>query len=306
MDYRVFQYGIDDIYIKDIVNGLASMDKVVSKSETWFRMRFEQNPLGKAILACAFDGDRLVACVVLEKVPLECEIQHLIGCCFSCYFVRPDHESQKMLADLLEIAEEEAKNNGMGMIFTLNVLNVRDFGWTYCENKVHFRLTPVTGIWRSLFKLLDSTRPFVPDAKCGCYMEKDENECEELANTNMVVNYYNWLYQTSQKKHIIINDENVYAVAIVGHRGKRVKDAHICYMESKSRSSAGHHLMEVIKGQYKDERIDVVSCLEKESYFSKKASHSTSQSLSYCYKIIGKVEYDKRIVMMLDNIVYMY
>ena len=242
MEYRIFQFGIDDVYIKDIVRGLASGDKVEPQSDAWFHQRFEHNPLGKAILACAFDGERMVACMIVERVPIECESQHTVGGYVSEYFVLPDYDSKGLLPELLKIVKEEAKNSGLDILFTDNVIQVKDFGWTYFENRVRFRLNSVSGLWRSLFKLLDSTKPFVPENReiqyDGTGIE-EENESEDVAVQKSTKAYYKWLSQTSANKYIIIDDEEVYAVAIIGQRGKRVKEAQICYLESKRGDSSG-------------------------------------------------------------------
>lgn len=294
MEYYIFQYGIDDVYIKDIVRGLASGDKVESRSERWFRQRFEHNPLGKAILACAFDGERLVACTIVERVSIECESQHKVVGYVSDYFVQPGHDSKELLPELLKIVEEEAKNSGLDILFTHNVIGVKDLGWTYCENRVRFRLNSVSGIWRSLFKLLDSTKPFVPDSReiqyDGTGIE-EENESEDVAVQKSTKAYFNWLSQTGANKYIIIDDEELYAVAIIGQRGKRVREAHFCYLESKREGSSGQHVIEVIKERYKKDCIDVVSCIDDMYCLPMNNTLRMSQRISYCYKSLGDGEH---------------
>ena len=294
LGYRIFQYDRDDTYIKDIVKGLASRDNVEPQSETWFHQRFEHNPLGNAILACAFDGEKLVACMIVERVPIECESQHTVGGYVSEYFVQPDYESQKLLPELLKIAEVESKNSGLDILFTHNVIGVKDLGWTYFENRIRFRLNSVSGLWRSLFKLLDSTKPFVPDSReiqyDGIGIEK-ENESEDVTVQKSTKAYFNWLSQTGANKYIIIDDEELYAVAIIGQRGKRVREAHFCYLESKREGSSGQHVIEVIKERYKKDCIDVVSCIDDMYCLPMNNTIRMSQRISYCYKSLGDGEH---------------
>ena len=294
MEYRIFQFGIDDVYIKDIVRGLASGDKVEPQSDAWFHQRFEHNPLGKAILACAFDRERLVVCMIVERVPIECESRHTVVGYVSDYFVQPGHDSKELLPELLKIVEEEAKNSGLDLLFTDNVIQVKDFGWTYFENRVRFILNSVSGLWRSLFKLLDSTKPFVPDSReiqyDGTGIE-EENESEDVAVQKSTKAYYKWLSQMGANKYIIIDDEEVYAVAIIGLRGKRVRVAHICYLELKREDSSGQHVLEVIKERYKNECIDVVSCIDDMYCLPMNNTLRISQRISYCYKSLGDGEH---------------
>ena len=69
MEYRIFQFGTDNMIVNDTLKGFATDVNGECRNEEWFRWRFEQNPCGKAILSCAFDKESIVACVAVEKIP---------------------------------------------------------------------------------------------------------------------------------------------------------------------------------------------------------------------------------------------
>ena len=66
MEYRAFQYGVDSRYINAILEGIEVVSKGDVGADEWFYQRFEQNPLGRAILICAFESSRLMACMAVE------------------------------------------------------------------------------------------------------------------------------------------------------------------------------------------------------------------------------------------------
>ena len=141
---------------------------------------------------------------------------------------------------------------------------------------------------------MDSTKPFVPDNRKIQYDGtgiEEENESEDVTVQKSTKAYYRWLSQTSANKYIIIDDEEVYAVAIIGQRGKRVREAHICYLKSKREGSSGQHVMEVIKERYKNECIDVISCIDNMHYLPTNNTLRISQRISYCYKSLGDGEH---------------
>lgn len=140
---------------------------------------------------------------------------------------------------------------------------------------------------------MDSTKPFVPDNREIQYDGTGiEKESEEVAVQKSSKAYYKWLSQISANKYIIIDDDEVYAVAIIGQRGKRGREAHICYSESRRGDSSGQHVLEVFKERYKNECIDVVSCIDDIYYLPMSNSLRISQMISYFYKSHGYGEHN--------------
>ena len=115
MKYSVFQYGVDDRYIKSILEGASVTGHRVVGSEEWFSQRFEQNPLGKAVLACAFDEDRMVTCVAVERMPIQCERKTIIGGCMHVLFFSKGYGTQDLRMGFLKVLEEECVRQGIDL-----------------------------------------------------------------------------------------------------------------------------------------------------------------------------------------------
>ena len=155
MEYRLFQYGTDDIYIKDVIEGLTHKGHLSELSEAWFHQRFEQNPLGKAILAGAFDNARLAAYALVERVTFNIDSPLVDGACVSGMYFRQEYRGKVVLSDLLILAEEEARRQGIGVLFALNMpvlaLDASRYGWICGTTKIRYRMKPVSVI-KSIFK----------------------------------------------------------------------------------------------------------------------------------------------------------
>ena len=297
MKYNVFQYGVDDHFIKGILEGASVAGHRVVGSEEWFSRRFEQNPLGKAVLACAFDEDRMVSCVAVERMPIQCEGKTLVGGCVHVLFFAKGYGTQDLWVDLLKVIEEECSRQGIDLLISDNnnvfIDSTVDYGWTYPERMVRYRFNSVTGLWRNIFKMLDMRKPFVAD-----------NKAEGVQNENLdvcVPDYFKWLIRTSGRRFVVVDNEEVCVVMVIGHRGKRVREAQICYFEPKKRvGDAQRSLVEYIKGHFTKEEIDVVSCVDSKNYLSKKNSFRVSQEVTYCYKWIGEyVEVEVPVISTL-------
>ncbi|MBQ5975030.1 MAG: hypothetical protein IJL48_04915 [Bacteroidales bacterium] len=207
LEYRVFEYGKDDGYIRDIVDAISHIDSCYIKQSTeWFSCRFEKNPIGKAIIIYATDKDRLVAFVVEERFPVVNTCLSFDGGFIHYVYVLQDYKEQDVVQEMLIMAESEAKGKGIKVVVTHNTPEIFPFvenmGWTYTTAKVRFRMHSVDG-WRSLFKLLDCTRPFVPEAEViqsvGQFKVhknggKDvTTEEKSMGNMNLMMAYYKWV-----------------------------------------------------------------------------------------------------------------
>lgn len=286
MDYHIFRFGSNEESEGDIIRKLYGHHDDIIESKMWFSRRFEQNPLGRAVLACAFDGDRLVSCVAVERMPIQCEGKSFVCGYIHVLFVQEGYDTQVMWVGLLKVLEEECEHQGIDLLISDNNNNLIDsavgYGWAYREGMIRYRLNSVTGLWRNIFKMLDMRKPFVADDKAeGVQNEGVDDVC--------IPDYFKWLIRTSRKRFVVVDNEEVCAVIVIGHRGKRVREAQICYFEpKKSVKAAQLSLVEFVKGHFTKKEIDVVSCADGKNYLSKRNSIRTTQEVNYCYKCLGE------------------
>ena len=294
MEYSLFQYGVDDCYINDILAGIEVVCNGDIGAEEWFYQRFEQNPLGRAILICAFDSSRLVACVAVERVPFENAGQAHVGGYISNSFIHEDYRSPEIMSMLLKLAETESKHEGLDVLYAFDKSNIATdiskMGWICEEIQMRYRLYPIGGVLRSLFRLIDMSKPFVPE------LQNDKSSfgnpvVEDVLIENPEMSYWTWRSGISEKKCVVINNDRVFAIAGVGHRGKRVREAHICYMVSKGENrNIQQCRAEVVQKISEKIDVNVVSCADELGYVPKDNSLVRTQFLNCCYKWLGNPE----------------
>ena len=289
MEYRAFQYGVDNRYINAILEGTDVARHGAISAEEWFCQRFEQNPLGKAVLACAFDGDRLVSCMAVERFPVQYEGKSLVGGYTHVLFVQKEYDTQDMWVGLLKVLEDECVRQGIDLVMGFNDQNLfayaQGLGWKYRQGMTRYQFNSVTGLWRSIFKLLDLVNPFIADVK----REQRDGVQKEMMDNAGVPDYYKWLIHTSNNQFVVVDNKEVCAVLVMGLRGKRVREAQVCYFEPKKSVGASQRsLVEFVKGHFTKNEVDVVSCVDGKNYLSKKNTLRTSQEVNYCYKCLGE------------------
>ena len=305
MEYRAFQYGEDERYIKAILGWVAVAGSNVVWTEEWFRQRFEENPLGKAVLACAYDGDTMVSCVAVERFPIQCEGSTLVGGCMRVLYTEEGYGLQDMWIGLLKVLEKECRQQGIDIVFYCKEKDFislnEEYGWKYIERSNRYRFISVTSLWRSIFKLMDMGKPFVARKR----KKQGESVQNEMGVNTSVTDYYKWLIHTSDKVFVVVDNEEVCAVLAMGQRGKRVREAHICYFQPKKRVVvAQRSIVEFVRGYFTKGTVDVVSCVDGKNYLSKSNSIRISQKVNYCYKWLGEVVIDVSLIMK-EDIMYM-
>lgn len=309
LEYRVFEYGKDDRYVRDIVEAISLIDsRYIKQSTEWFSCRFEKNPIGKAIIIYVTDKERLVAFVVIERFPVGNTGLSFDGGFIHYIYVLQDYKEQGVVQEMLSMAESEAQGQGLKVVVTHNTPEsfpyVKIMGWTYTTAKVRYRMHSVEG-WRSLFKLLDCTRPFVPEAEVKQSVDQFKDyetrgndvttEEMSMSNLNLEMAYYKWVASVRPNSGLgIIEDGDYFCAFVIGHRGKRANVAHIVYMSSSNaiRMSKDSN-SEIINRICKGFNVNVISCTDINHFFQSENSFYRSQSISfYCKWLDSSVEMD--------------
>ena len=241
-------------------------------------------------MACAFDNACLTAYVLVERVLFKEDSPLVDGACVSGMYIRPKYRGQVVLSDLLMLAEEEVRRQGIGMLFALNMpvlaLDASRYGWICGTTKICYRMKPVSVI-KSIFKLLDMSKPFVTGliVKGRAKYLSDDGAVQEV-ESRLNNDYLRWLISTSPHKCcMVVDGDHVLSLVALGHRGKSLQEAQIVYMESKQSDVVPQRYQnEVVEAICKTVSVDVISCLDDYPYLTKKGSTGASPVTTYCYK----------------------
>ncbi len=314
LEYRVFEYGKDDGYIRDIVDAISHIDKCnIKQSTEWFSCRFEKNPIGKAIIIYATDKERLVAFVVIERFPVGNTGLSSDGGFIHYVYALQDYKAQGVVQEMLSMAESEAKEKGLKVVVTHNTPEIfpyiENMGWTYTTAKVRYRMNSVDG-WKSLFKLLDCTRPFVPNEEVKQSIDKSKAheiggkdataEDRSMGNCNLEMAYYKWVASVRPNSGLsIIEDGGTFCAFVRGHRGKRAKVAHIVFMSSSNAfRMSNDSISEIMNRICKEFNVNVISCMDNKHFIPNIHSFYRSQSISFYYKWL-----DSQVMIEMDQAV---
>ena len=305
MDYRFFQYGVDDVYIKEIVDTLAISYREVIKTEKWFRLRFEQNPCGKAILSCAFDSGQLAACIAIEKVPEKINGTQCIFGLVRYFFVREGYGFAEMISRLIGLAESEVRSQQLAAVL---IMGLQDYcsgvsidGWKEGDVKVKYRVKFIEPL-RSIFRLSDVKKTFIP---CGrpSLDEKsvDRNKAANIKNSLLNqpefekkwnIEYLCWRFlSTENPEYAFVKDQDAFAIAVVGNRGKGTKDVQILMMATNNGKVLSNHCKKNVVDKLNELfHPDTISCVDNDHYLIFGNTIGVLHTIPVSYKWIDGVE----------------
>lgn len=299
MEYRFFQYSVDDVYIKEIVDMLAISHREVIKTEKWFRWRFEQNPCGKAILSCAFESEKLVACIAIEKVPEKINGNQCIFGLVRYFFVREGYGFAEIITRLIGQAEAEVQRQQLASVL---ILGLQDYcsdvsidGWRKGDVKVKYRVKFIERL-RSIFRLSDVKKTLIP-CSCPSLDEKSVDKYKVTNIKNSLLNlpelekkwdteYLCWRFlSTENPEYAFVNDQDTFAIAVVGNRGKGTKDVQILMMATNNGKALSNHCKKNVADKLNNLfHPDTISCVDNDHYLAFGNTIGILHTIPVCYK----------------------
>lgn len=291
MEFHLYHFGSEERIVKDRVCEIVTNKPHVLLSEEWFFRRFVQNPFGKAIIAYAVEGEYIAAVAILERVPLQFGGKYVIGGCIRGVYMQPDLDNPSLATQLVELLQAEAEKEEIDILYTFNGSLCRRLygiaGWQRAQSSIRFRLKSIDTL-NSIFKLIDMEQPLVPfdhSPLSGTVMHSDNSQLSLEQESDTMLTYLQWLSTSSVSERFIqVNTDKVYAMVVIGSRGKSVWEAHIVYMVHKHKGLSVTDCYQEVKeliGKIKG--MDVISCLDSQSYVPKDGTLTTSQSFTVCY-----------------------
>lgn len=293
----MFQYGHDDDQMVAIQHLLAVCNQDLFQPLEWFRWRYEQNPLGKAIIVCAQENERILACLVVEKLHVICGSEVCRCGCVTGVAIKEESEREDILPRLLAVAGNEAKDQGLDIIFAFDSVSdqLRDAEseWAIDSVETSQVIQPMRP-FRSIFRLSDVNKAFVPN-KCTAYhpVGIDTICFDELANSfagtggwTMEPDMFKWIVSFTDKEYALIDNNDVTAIAAVGRRGIQ-KDAHLLMMISKKEGvPAGRYLRDVLEVVREKINPDEVSAVESEQLLFGDGLLMSKTRVNYAYQLL--------------------
>lgn len=278
MEIRLWEYGNDDKFIESFLNSASLAHKQPIKTKEWFKWKFECNPYGKAILACAFDQETVAGCVALG-LGIASYRGKTIKCALSYEtFVNPSYQGKGLFKKLISLAEDACKKNEVDYLYNFPNSNslpgFKHMGWNHIPNEIEYRIKIVKP-----FNLIVNYKSL----KKGFVADKNINSDNQLMydivsppiNSEVVTpiwtqEYIKWRFlELPHSRYVIYNDLSYIGIARVGYRGK-IKECQILLIQCNETQSQYKHTSSFIKYLKKVEAPTIISmCCAKDSHTSR-------------------------------------
>lgn len=301
MVYSITHYEASNDFVRRIESFFYSMEGSLSQPQTWMRHQYEQNPFGRAIIGCAIEGDDVKAAIVVERIDITQQGRTTHCGYVSNISIKEGFEQQINWKELFKLLEDEARKNGIDILYFFDheqsLIGQQDFEWELGRAEIEYGIIP-TGPFRSVFQISDLGKPFMPDIhvaeKKTNTIHINNNVFSTSGNTSacplLTQEYLDWRFgDFSDRDYLLIDDEQVSAIVIMGSRGM-VKDAHIlCLVYRDDSIHAGRYQKRVIDEINKMVKPNIISFNRKEQFLTADGIIETTSHIGYSFKTINGV-----------------
>lgn len=280
--------------------------------ENQLRLRYLQNPFGKAIILCGKEDGAVAVCVVIEQVRLFCfgKVRHCgLASVFSS---KKGCITQDEVDGLLRLAEIEARNEGLEIIYAFEELAEREkakgLEWNWRRSDIKYRALQIEP-FRSLFRITDMAKPFVPETivysdynKGGLPQQTDSAEVNfNVVSPVMSEAFLNWYCRICNGREIAEVDND--KVGVLGYVGKRsgIKEFHLLNLFHGADGELLPHIFEgVVKTISTNLKPDIITFEEGEHLLPEVNTEYVMNHIEYGYKVMsGSGEYVEEIAIAL-------
>ena len=299
MIYSITHYDACNDFARSIESLFYSDEESLSQPQTWMRHQYEQNPFGKAIIGCAIEEDDVKAAIVVERIDITQQGRTAHCGYVSNITIKEGLEQQINWKELFKLLEGEARKSGIDILYFFDheqkIVGQQDLGWELGRAEIEYGIIP-TGPFRSVFQISDLSKPFMPDIhvaeKKTNTIHINNNVFSTSSNTSacplLTQEYLDWrFWDISDRDYLLIDDEQVSAIVIMGSRGI-VRDAHVLCVAPRNEfihsSQYQKRMTDEICMMFKP---NIISFYRKEQLLTADSIIETTSQIGYSYKTIN-------------------
>lgn len=296
MDYCLFDYKNGDFL--QVLNLVLGKRKSSVQAEEGLRLRYLHNPFGKAIIACGLENGKTVVCIVIDQFQLFChgKIRHCgLASVFSS---KKACIPQDEVDGLLRLAEIEARNEGLDIIYAFEkqeeLEKAKGSGWNWLRSNFQYRAIQIEP-FRSLFRITDMAKPFVPETIVYSDLGKDVlSQQTDLAGAYFHVvspvmseGFLNWYCRIGDSRAVATVDSD--KVGLLGYVGKRagIKDFHLLNLFHGEEESLQHFQEGVIKTITANIKPDIITFEEGTHFLPEENTEYIKNLIGYGYRVLS-------------------
>lgn len=244
LELRLWEFGADDNKIESWLNAASLAHKIPKKTKDWFHWKFEQSPYGKAILACAFDGDNVAGCVSMGKGEMTYNNEIFTYTLVYDTFVHPNYQGKGLFKKLIALLEEECKTQHSKVSYIFPNNNAIK-GWIH-SGYIQIPLTEYRIRLVKPLKVLRHIKDLQKSFICESSNLDEIKHCQPIELPRLFIDntfvpqwstdYMKWRFLSFPIGHYwIYNQNKIFAIFRTGHRGslKQSELLHIAVSEGK-------------------------------------------------------------------------
>lgn len=311
MELRIWEYGADNDKIESFLHSAALAHNIAPKSEEWFHWKFEQSPYGKAILACAFDGNIVAGCVALGQGIAVCNGITIKSALSYETFVHPNYQGKGLFKRLIVLAEDACKRENIDILYNFPNSNslpgFKSMGWRHIPKYLEYKIN-IRKVFRCLANFGSLTKPFQPIEPSVLPLPTIHSDNQDIEpnfiNSLWSREYIEWrFFKHPASQYIYIDDKEVFGIARVGYRGE-LKECQILHITHNDCTTYKHALRAFVKYINKVAQPDIISiCCSKGSFLSYNtwAFIKVPTKANFTYKILtNKITTDNFVISSID------
>lgn len=215
------------------------------------------------------------------------------------YSIKEGFEQQINWKEMFKLLEGEARKSGIDILYFFDheqkIVGQQDLGWELGRAEIEYGIIP-TGPFRSVFQISDLSNPFIPyihvvEKKTNT-IHINNNVFSTSGNTStcplLTQEYLDWRFcDFSDRDYLLIDDEQVSAIVIMGSRGI-VRDAHVlCVAPRNEFINESKYQIRVTDEICMMFKPNIISFNRKEQFLAADGIIETTSHIGYSYKTIN-------------------
>lgn len=274
------------------------------KSKMWFNWKFEENPFGKTILACAEEEGKIVGCVAYGMQPFILNNTIYNGVISFENFVHPNYQGQGVFSNLIKLAEKKALELDIDFMLVFpNKNSVRGYlknNWLKLESPeywINFKNI------LNILKIKNLKNVFVPNksnlSSISTPISFEQQKHQENLYSLINLEYLDWrFFRYPVSNYKILDTSEFYSILRMGRRGV-LNEAQVLFVNKKGNKK--NNINEFLKACRNKIEYDILSFSISNNHPFKKGLKNNlfikvPNRTNICFKILNESKISEDIL----------
>lgn len=294
MKYFIFDFEKHQEYIENFLCSASLAHSNKKRTQDWFLWKYQENPQGETIMACASENEQITGCVAYGIQYFHYQGQVIKAAMAFENFVHPDFQRQGIFSKLISLIEIELAKQGVHFLMVYpNSNSLRGYvkkGWQLNDCLEYW--IKGNSILSIALNLKDIRKPFEsnPVNKELNGLENYHQEVKPILHASIKNDYLEWRFKNHQNAEYHFIQNSTFDVLFrTGKRGT-ITEAQVLDINLKNAPSFKiHSLTKAIKLEVKYDIISfpISKNHQVKPYLKKAFFIKVPNRANFCYKILN-------------------